>query len=160
MISFNKFGYISPPGLYILTVDEFEEIFTGMNNEPHRRGLFKSYKLYVSELLKIVEQPFFQLIGGSFVTCKTWPQDIDIVTFVPYVFEQNNTLKQSLRELFERYEFSSAKSGLHTFFSLIPDESNPDQAKFEAHYQYWIDTFSSSIEKNTDPKGIVKLHFS
>lgn len=160
MINFNEWGYISPSGIYELTLEEFEQAFVTLNNTAHRRGLFNSYLTYVYELRKIVTAPFFQLIGGSFVTRKVWPQDIDIVTFVPYLFEQDNTLKQQLRELFERYEFTQRKSGLHTFFSLIPDTQNPAREKFEAHYQYWVDTFGSTVEKKSDLKGIVKIQFS
>ena len=159
MIRFNELGHITPSGVHSLTLDEFEQTFASLENTTHRRTLFNSYKLYLSELRKVVTEPFFQLIGGSFVTCKVWPQDIDIVTFVPYLFEQDGELKQQLRTLFERYEFSQQKSGLHTFFSLIPDAHNPAQAKFEAHYQYWIDTFSSTVENNSGSKGIIKIQF-
>lgn len=159
MIRFNELGYITPSGVYTLTIEEFEQMFVNLDNKSQRRRLFNSYQTYLSELRQIVLTPFFQLIGGSYVTCKTWPQDIDIVTFVPYAFEQNDGLKQQLRSLFERYEFSQEKSGLHTFFSLIPDEQNPARVKFQAHYQYWIDTFSSTQGKNSGLKGIVKVEF-
>ena len=159
MISFNEVGYITPSGIHTLTIEEFELVFANLDNASRRRSLFSSYQIYLSELRKIVTEPFFQLIGGSYVTRKLWPQDIDIVTFVPYVFEQNDNLKHQLRLLFERYEFSQSKSGLHTFYSLIPDAENPVQAKFEAHYQYWISTFSSALGKNSEPKGIIKIQF-
>ncbi len=159
MISFTESGYITPSGIHTLTLSEFEQAFVSIENRVHRRKLFASYQTYLSELSKIITEPFFQLIGGSYVTRKIWPQDIDIVTFVPYIFEENENLKQQLTLLFERYEFSQRKSGLHTFFSLIPDDQNPDRAKFESHYQYWIDTFSSTIGKNFEPKGLVKIQF-
>ncbi|GAB2548927.1 DUF6932 family protein [Spirosoma aerophilum] len=88
MIKFNEQGPITPPGVHSLTLDEFEEISTKVDNQSHRRGLFNSYKRYLYELHKIVNQPFFQLIGGSFVTRKVYPQDIDIVTFVPYILQR------------------------------------------------------------------------
>lgn len=160
MISFNELGYVTPSSVHTLTIEEFERIFVNQENMSHRRNLFDSYQTYLSELCQIVIEPFFQLIGGSYVTRKAYPQDIDIVTFVPYIFEQEDTLKQQLRMFFERYEFSQRKSGLHTFFSLIPDHQNPAQAKFEAHYQYWIDTFSSTLSKHSAPKGIIKIQFS
>ncbi|GAB2548936.1 hypothetical protein GCM10027085_44690 [Spirosoma aerophilum] len=69
-------------------------------------------------------------------------------------------MKEALKALFERYEFSRDKSGLHTFFALIPNDSNPDKVKFEAHYTYWLDTFGSTVEKNDDLKGIIKINFS
>lgn len=159
MISFDELGHITPADIHTLTIEEFEQTFANLENASHRRNLFNSYQMYLSELRKIVTTPFFQLIGGSYVTRKYWPQDIDIVTFVPYSFEQDEVLKQQLRLLFERYEFSPLKSALHTFFSLIPDNQNPFQAKFEAHYRYWVDTFSSTIGKNSNPKGIVKIEF-
>ncbi|CAN5285792.1 hypothetical protein BH09BAC4_BH09BAC4_50220 [soil metagenome] len=160
MIRFNEAGYITPSGTHTLTIEEFELTFANLDNASRRRSLFDSYQIYLSELRKIVTEPFFQLIGGSYASRKVWPQDIDIVTFVPYSFEQNDNLKHQLRLLFERYEFSQSRSGLHTFFSLIADDQNPVQAKFEAHYQYWISTFGSTPGKNTDPKGIIKIHFS
>ncbi|GAB4037985.1 DUF6932 family protein [Spirosoma gilvum] len=159
MIRFNELGHITPSGIYALTIEEFEQVFANLDNKTQRRRLFNSYQSYLLDLRKIVSTPFFQLIGGSYVTCKAWPQDIDIVTFVPYIFEQDYELKQQLVSLFERYEFSQEKSGLHTFFSLIPNEQNPAQVKFQAHYRYWIDTFSSTPGKNAESKGIVKIEF-
>ena len=159
MISFNELGHITPSGVHILTIEEFEQTFANLENLLCRRSLFNSYQFYLYELRKIITEPFFQLIGGSYVTRKNWPQDIDLVTFVPYTFEQNHKMKQQLRLFFERYEFSQQKSGLHTFFSLIPNDQNPERVKFEAHYQYWIDTFSSTPTQNSDPKGIIKIQF-
>ncbi len=159
MIKFTESGYVTPSGIHTLTLDEFEQAFVSIENVVHRRNLFTSYRTYLSELCKIITEPFFQLIGGSYETRKIWPQDIDIVTFVPYIFEENEKLKQQLKLLFERYEFSQSKSGLHTFFSLIPDDQNPDRTKFEAYYQYWIDTFSSTIGKNSESKGLIKIQF-
>ena len=159
-MDFNEAGHITPSGIHTLMLEDFEKIFVKLENENHRQTLFASYQAYLSELRTIVTVPFFQLIGGSYVTRKVWPQDIDIVSFVPYIFEQNDSLRQQLRLLFERYEFSRNKSELHTFFSLIPDDSNPAKAKFETHYQYWIDTFGATIGKNSEPKGIIKIQFS
>jgi hypothetical protein len=81
MITFDSRGNM-PSGKPIdVNLDELEQYFVF---NLHRRQQFEQYLHYLAELKTIVAMPFEQWVDGSFATLKEKPNDIDMVSFVPF----------------------------------------------------------------------------
>ena len=95
MLQFDENGYLIPYGPIESNLETIEQVFA---KSPHRRKLFEEYLSFVETLKMLKLGPFFQWVNGSFVTQKTVPKDIDVVTFVDYrnFPEKEDVLKQSL----------------------------------------------------------------
>jgi hypothetical protein len=94
MLQFDEKGHLIPYDIIELTLAEFEVFFVeGLEDRAHRRGLFDNYLRYLEALKAVVEAPFYQWVDGSFVTLKSSPKDIDVLTFIEY--EKLNVKKRS-----------------------------------------------------------------
>lgn len=74
---FNEYGYL-PYGMYNLTINEIEKIFS-RNNSKRRKEIMEIYKIHLNE----IQNTGYYLdhwIGGSFITTKENPNDIDTLT--------------------------------------------------------------------------------
>lgn len=63
----------------------FEAVF--VNSFPTsltRRGIFEAYMDYLSQLTDAFGTGFYQWLGGSYITRKPNPEDLDVVTFLDY----------------------------------------------------------------------------
>lgn len=92
---------------------------------------------------------FYQFIDGSFITKKTFPKDIDVVTFVEANFFNNNAVKLlNLRKNFSKID---------CFFvpNYQPEERNYFVTQFGLFE--WEQLFNTDRECN--PKGILKIIF-
>ena len=67
-------------------VDEFEDSTT-------RKLIFEQYQRYLLDIRTMITDDFVQWIDGSFVSRKTNPNDIDVVTFLDFdVYETHKAL--------------------------------------------------------------------
>lgn len=64
-----------------MSLDEFEELFA--QNEI-RRDVFNQFMQFAQDMGEIVEEEFVQFIDGSYTTDKEEPNDVDIVTVLPF----------------------------------------------------------------------------
>lgn len=74
---FNEYGYL-PYGMYNLTINEIEKIFS-RNSSKRRKEIMEIYKIHLNE----IQNTGYYLdhwIGGSFITTKENPTDIDTLT--------------------------------------------------------------------------------
>ncbi len=74
---FNEYGYL-PYGMYNLTINEIEKIFS-RNSSKRRKEIMEIYKIHLNE----IQNTGYYLdhwIGGSFITTKENPNDIDTLT--------------------------------------------------------------------------------
>lgn len=74
---FNEYGYL-PYGIYNLTINEIEKIFS-RNSSKRRKEIMEIYKIHLNE----IQNTGYYLdhwIGGSFITTKENPNDIDTLT--------------------------------------------------------------------------------
>lgn len=81
MLDFDDNGYLQPYKAMELDFKVFENQFS---RNRQRKMLFAEYLLFVEDLKKIVGKEFKQWIDGSYVTLKILPNDIDVVTFIPF----------------------------------------------------------------------------
>lgn len=74
---FNEYGYL-PYGMYNLTINEIEKIYS-RNSSKRRKEIMEIYKIHLNE----IQNTGYYLddwIGGSFITTKENPNDIDTLT--------------------------------------------------------------------------------
>lgn len=74
---FNEYGYL-PYGMYNITINEIEKIFS-RNSSKRRKEIMEIYKIHLNE----IQNTGYYLdhwIGGSFITTKENPNDIDTLT--------------------------------------------------------------------------------
>jgi hypothetical protein len=102
---------------------------------------------------------FYQWIDGSYVTRKTAPKDIDIISFVDFeVYEKVVTSSEKLKNEVVRDKFN-----LDTYFVAIYPESHPKYFSFQADSAYWYDWFSKTNPKHDRrgkkyPKSFIQIN--
>lgn len=91
-MNFDTFGNLLPYEIIHIDSTRFETIFVdNFSISTSRRSIFNNYLAFTEVLKNNLQTPFYQWIDGSFVTSKQNPNDIDIVTFIPYL-EYEKTL--------------------------------------------------------------------
>lgn len=155
---FDEHGHLAPYEIIELSMSEFQSVFVdSMEDTAHRKNLFRQYLQFVNEVKSAFGIAFYQWIDGSFVTTKPLPEDLDIVTFLPYdTMIQKISIVYRFREnaktLFKvDAKFSPVCKWNHRFF----EESKKQEA-------YWQNLYGHSrpdIDGKKWPKGIVKIDF-
>jgi len=157
MLSFNSFGLLVPPSPIISTLAEFEEYFVDGNTENIRRILFQKYIKYKNDLKSICDKPEMrQWIDGSFVTKKSNPADIDVVTFVD--FETAQVKEAELKEFI--YPLSSKTYGVDGYIIVVYPESHKLHFAYKADCSYWINHFDKTKPNKrhkTISKGFLEI---
>jgi hypothetical protein len=106
--NFDEKGCLKPYSIIKTDLTTFRETF--VFNE-HRLALFDNYESFNVELQNLISCPSIQWIGGSFVTLKESPKDIDTVTFLPFdIFDKN---RKELRKFEERCKKNKMDSFLN-----------------------------------------------
>lgn len=153
-IEFNKNGYLKS-GIYEIDLETFKTIFVdSFPNSITRNHLFDNYLSYIDDLQKEVFPYFEQWIDGSFITKKTNPKDIDIVTFLDYkVYELRG---ESFMDRF--WSFSLEKEGIDAYIVKTYPSTHELYLPFLEVESYYQNLFS--IDRMDKSKGIIKLKFS
>ena len=102
---FDKNGYL-PYGIHHMTLEEIEETFS-KNTSSKRREIMEEYKRHLKEL-KDTGYFLDHWIGGSFVTSKENPDDIDTLTEFDGLKADENNDKDLIEELIKN---SKEKTG-------------------------------------------------
>ncbi len=150
---FDENGYLPPgfhawdlPSLAHHTVAKFPESTT-------RPKLFGGYT-ELCGCLSLLELSGEQWIGGSFVTQKENPGDIDLANLLD--IEALDHLRPDQQQLLIAYMRGPVTKSLchcDSYFILRVPENHPLRADFEKTYNYWLDLFGKDRADN--PKGIV-----
>jgi hypothetical protein len=148
MITFDSKGNL-PSGKPIeINLEDLEQHFVF---NLHRRQQFEQYLQYLDELKLIVTTPFEQWVDGSFATLKEKPNDIDVVSFVPFdiylkVEKQLAQLKKTFSPILDLYHVCDYSENHRNF----------------VHTQYdrieWLHLFSR-IRGQKLNKGFIKIYF-
>ncbi|MFH1325850.1 MAG: hypothetical protein ABIH48_00065, partial [Candidatus Falkowbacteria bacterium] len=116
-----------------------------------------NYLNYINDLKSIIDGFFYQLINGSFITQKTKPSDIDIVTFADY---------KKLESKYESMKFLLTHSKQHYmmdgYFAPVCTTGHFYYKKAIEIEKYWLNLFGKSREDKTGnrySKGIIKISF-
>ncbi|MBI5916155.1 MAG: hypothetical protein HY842_12335 [Bacteroidetes bacterium] len=152
-LEFNKQGLLVPHEGIQVDLETMEQRFVhDFPKSTIRKQLFENYLKYLSQLQSEVFPWFEQWVGGSFVTLKENPKDIDLVTLLDYrVFD----LKEKVIERF--YSFNWEVEGIDAYFMRVVPEGEPGYSISERDKELWFARFRSTILEV--PKGFVTLVF-
>lgn len=83
-LNFDNDGNLMPYKKSVLDIESFYSMFVkDFNDSSTRSMIFKNYISYIEDLYSLTEiGTFVQYVGGSFVTNKLNPSDIDIVNLI------------------------------------------------------------------------------
>jgi hypothetical protein len=129
-----------PPGLYLADLDEIRERF-GRTSE-RRRMLFGCLRMFVDAAQHVEALRMF--IGGSYITAKADPRDVDVVIWVGERF----------LELLELED----QQALDLELMFLTREPKEAFAVFdEDGWNAWLDFFSSVRYREGEQKGVVEV---
>ena len=164
---FDQFGNLTPYERIDLTLQQAENEFVtsfAPQNDVRKR-LWLNLAVYNSRLRILFNVGWAQWIGGSFVTAKPAPGDLDLVNLIEY----SDLLNERLSENFSEGEFlfcmnAGQKSGswheLKIDGYLIPvyPETHPSHKRYQKELAYWTKVFGQ--EENSDrTKGFISLKY-
>ena len=144
MINFDSRGYITPKEIISVTLQEFEETFC---YNVRRKLIFENYTIFIEKLKSLGLTRFYQYIDGSFVTNKSYPKDIDFVTFVDYEFFHQNITKMM--------EFRN--EWLDCFFAPIYPENHASKYRNDLEHFEWQCLFG--WDREDERKGLILINF-
>lgn len=84
-LQFDKHGFLFPYEIINVDISTFETFFVNQFKENlKRKKLFEAWQTYNKALLNSVQpkNEIRQWIDGSFITTKSLPNDMDIITFI------------------------------------------------------------------------------
>ncbi|NNN19409.1 MAG: hypothetical protein HKL84_06090 [Acidimicrobiaceae bacterium] len=145
-----------PPGRYLATASEFEQRFVNtFPSSATRAKLYGGWRRRREELqsLVLIEQEW---IDGSFVTGKSNPQDIDVVTFI--LAHELEALaipdRQRVLEL-TVLDHSKIVFGCDSYLVVAHQEGHPSYDQFLYCRGYWDNWWSRS--RTGSQKGYVEV---
>ena len=151
---FNDEGCL-PFGVYEMTLDEFEEIFS-KDKSLRRQEIMKYYKEHIKQ---ITSSPYYlnHWIDGSYVTSKENPNDIDTVTEFDGVKIDQNDDKPLIEDLIYNAPLRTYNT-CHSFMVYKYPKS------YQEEYEDYLELKSMTLimifgrnKETKNPKGIVKL---
>ena len=162
MVEFNESGILREGLLYSLSIAEFREAFVvSMPKNEIRRSIFDEFTKLIESIRAFAAHPFYILAGGSFVTTKPEPNDLDFVVVLPQHLWDDREIINRLED--QLYQFRRMRTTiLHGYF--IPDchklSSHRLNRKAYAMLVYWMEFFSKSRVDDTGnqhQKGLIKI---
>ena len=147
-IRFDENGFIKP---YIAVEIDLETFQTLFAFNPHRKRLFDEYAEFIGILKNMHTGSFYQYVNGSYTTQKTFPKDIDFVSFVDSNFYRK----------FERRLHDIAKDfkqyGLDAYFEPIFPETHFMSAVTRYNTEDWKQLYGR--DRQFRRKGFIHLNF-
>lgn len=159
--SFDIRGHLQPHGAVEMTQEEFETFFVTQFGNAVRREIFEEYRRYTEDLRAIVNVPFVQWIGGSFVTNRDNPNDIDLVTVIDH--EVYAVHEQAIDERFSKWAVGRFYQKIDAYTLWEYPEGHKYHSTFLADKLYWHDWFANSRFNRAGkrfPKGFIQLNIN
>lgn len=154
-LTFDQYGFLTPYQPIPTDLPTFERVFVQEFPESaNRRALFDRYLEYNARLSEFLPG-YTQWIGGSFVSRKVNPNDIDLLTFLD-------------NELFERHEQPIAELKqwrlrrpklIDGFFIRIYPNSHRLHSHSESDRVQWLFDWSRTNMHPRRNKGLIQLNF-
>jgi hypothetical protein len=148
MLEFDENGYLTPIEIIPTTLKVFEETFA---INYRRAELFQNYLDFIFELKSWKAKKFVQWVDGSYTTQNPMPNDIDIVTFLPY------DLKMMKDGFYINLKKNFKKKGLDCHFVCVYPKTNEKYVVFLDEELDWFQLFST--DRVGKKKGILQLNF-
>ncbi len=152
MLNFDENGFLTP---FRAIQTDLETVRNTFVYNERRAAIFKNYEEFLDRFQAMGFTGYFQWLNGSFVTQKTNPGDLDVVTFIPILqFEKHES--QLKRQLWN-------SPLLDCFFERLFPENHPmvnvskmDMAEWNALY---CTTRRDKITFKRYSKGFIQLNF-
>ena len=160
-LPFDPDGFLKPYTAVTADLESFEKTFVGgFPGSATRGGIFNAYLDWLGAFkASVCQTGFHQWIDGSFVTRKSNPNDLDIVTFVESgLFVRK---KKELHALQGDGLLKSRKLDCY-FVEVLPSDSRR-YFVYQSDKMYWLHQFSyTKRNPKTDQrheKGFIQLNF-
>ena len=147
MIKFDEQGYLTPYDVQEMTLKDFEEAFATNEN---RQDLFIEYNAFVKYINSLGINNFYQWIDGSFVTKKTNPRDIDVVSFI-----ETKEFKKNEKELLI---LSKMFRNIDCYFVEVFLIDDKKYFITQTDTSYWYHLFQGTRKPHIK-KGFVQINF-
>ena len=159
MLIFNSKGYLVPNTNIISDLAEMETEFVNNIISNKRNSLFDKYLHYSSELKNFFNgSPLLQWIDGSFVTKKSDPGDIDLVTFI------DEELAFNLGTDIDNFKYPSSLElyGVDAYLVKVYNREHKKHPLYIGDRMYWMDKFDKTYRNRIgqkSPKGFIEIIF-
>lgn len=143
-------------GRQTASIDEVEaSLVAAFTTSKTRRSLFDSW-LTIREAIRRLVQVDAEWIDGSYVTTKTDPEDIDVVTHIPGadLDALDPPARATLRGLISG-AISQELHGCDSYVCAVYPPDHPLHAVYQANRDYWDKWFGHDRAGN--PKGYVEI---
>lgn len=151
ILNFDQNGHLSP---YQVIETDLETVRTTFVTNSNRQGLFENYLSFLDDLQKLQIGSFYQWIDGSFTTQKTYPKDIDLITFIN--IDVYKIKRSRLDNLVWQY------SKIDGYFAELYPQNHRFNALNDWKKNHWIEVYGSTKDDGIYPvlkKGIIQLNF-
>ena len=157
MITFDIYGNPQPEGVVNLSYNDFKEIFVAdFDKSKTRLSIAKNYERYLIDFKSEITNNFKNWIGGSFITTKMNPNDIDVVSIFQYTDEINK--KATIILKFLSYGNSLENYMVDGYFVPIYSANDPRYSLTTDALAYWSEWLGH--DKENRPKTIIEISFS
>ncbi len=156
---FDERGFLKPYTKIETSLEIFKEVFVSpFSLESSRHEIFVGYLHFLNDFREQVMPNAIQWIGGSFVTQKESPNDIDFVTLIDSeVYEEKESL---INSCFTK-DGARKKYGVDAFALRVYPKKHPKFALTNGDMAYWYETWQKSRKDRfgrTNLKGFLELN--
>ena len=159
-LNFDIRGNLTPYETVDVEHDVFVNTFvTSFDSNSSRHSLYKKYTDYSNELSAFLSRPYYQWIDGSFISIKTNPRDIDLVTVIHY-----QDYEEHANAIASRFVGSQARALYQVDAYIVADYPKGHRKFAFAHSDklYWMSLFGKTRvnrAKRQYDKGFIQLSF-
>lgn len=159
--SFDIRGNLQPSEKHTISRMEFEEVFVNSFNEPTTRTkLYEYFTMYNDEFQLEITDSYAQWIGGSFVTTKENPIDLDFVNIIDadVYFKNEKIINSKFRSRALKLE-----KGLDAYFLTNYNKGDSKYAIFHSDSLYWYNLFTKTKKDRRSRqfrKGFIELIYN
>jgi len=153
-MTFDKKGNLYPYQKTMLTLSNFQDVFVREFSESKTRlPLFLNLCQYRNDLFGELNCFFPQWIGGSFVTQKQHPSDIDIANLIPF----DDTLDLTIERIIPYFTIGGSHETYGIDGHLIPIYGDSDirYENTQLRLAYFMEWFGH--DRNDYPKGFIEI---
>jgi len=153
-IQFDINGNLTPSRIFSITLPLLEKYFVTTLGGETREELFRNYTRYINDLYNVLSVDFNQWVGGSFISTKSQPNDIDIVNLINF----DNTTELLIEKLLPFFLIGGSKDNYLVDGHLLAIYAENDeryQLITEPVRKYWKDWLGK--DKKNNARGFVEL---
>ena len=147
-VLFDENGYLKPYKPLEMNLTQFRSTF--VFNE-HRNDLYDEYIEFIRRLKNMPIGHFHQWVNGSFTTRKTFPKDIDFVSFVDSNFYRK--FEGRLLSMAEEFKYRH----LDAYFEPVFPENHFMSAVTRYNSEDWKQLYGS--DRKFRRKGFIQINY-